>query len=63
MVLIGGDRFIEHRPPEGHPEQPGRARVMQAVSRRWVDRGGAPSGRTSSKVEAAFHGLSWFVAL
>ena len=41
MVLIGSDRFIEHQTPEGHPEQPARARVMQEVSRRWVERGGA----------------------
>ena len=40
MVLIGSGRFIEHQTPEGHPEQPARARVMQEVSRRWVERGG-----------------------
>ena len=41
MLLIGGDRFIEHQTPEGHPEQPARARVMQEVSRRWIEAGGA----------------------
>ena len=40
MVLIGSGRFIEHQTPEGHPEQSARARVMQEVSRRWVERGG-----------------------
>ena len=40
MLLIGGDRFLDHQTPEGHPEQPARARVMQEVSRRWVARGG-----------------------
>ena len=39
MLLIGGDRFIEHQTPEGHPEQPARARVMQEVSLRWVEAG------------------------
>jgi len=41
MVLIGSERFIEHQTPDGHPEQPARARVMLEVSRRWVERGGA----------------------
>ena len=40
MLLIGGDRFIEHQTPEGHPEQPARARVMQEVSERWIESGG-----------------------
>ena len=40
MVLIGSDRFIDHRTPDGHPEQPARAEVMQQVSRRWVEGGG-----------------------
>jgi len=41
MILVASDRFIDHQTPEGHPEQPARARVMQDVSRRWVARGGA----------------------
>ena len=41
MVLIGSDRFMDHQPPDGHPEQPARARVMTEVSRRWVESGGA----------------------
>jgi len=40
MLLIGSDRFIDHETPDGHPEQPARARVMQDVSRRWVEGGG-----------------------
>ena len=40
MLLIGSDRFADHQPPSGHPEQPARARVMQDVSRRWVEGGG-----------------------
>ena len=39
-MLIGGDRFIDHQTPDGHPEQPARARVMADVSRRWVEGGG-----------------------
>ena len=41
MLLIGSDRFIDHQTPEGHPEQPARARVMRDVTRRWVEAGGA----------------------
>ena len=40
MLLIGSDRFIDHQTPEGHVEQPARARVMAEVSRRWVEAGG-----------------------
>ena len=40
MLLIGSDHFIDHETPDGHPEQPARARVMAEVSRRWVDAGG-----------------------
>ena len=40
MVLIGSDRFVEHQPPDGHPERPDRARVMSRVARRWVESGG-----------------------
>ena len=40
MLLIGSDHFIDHQTPDGHPEQPARARVMAEVSRRWVDAGG-----------------------
>ena len=40
MRLIGSERFSDHRPPDGHPERPERARVMADVSRRWVEAGG-----------------------
>ena len=40
MLLISSDRFIDHETPDGHPEQAARARVMQDVSRRWVEGGG-----------------------
>ena len=41
MLLIASDRFIDHQTPDGHPEQPARARIMQEVGRRWIERGGA----------------------
>ncbi|HJN43685.1 MAG: histone deacetylase [Vicinamibacterales bacterium] len=41
MLLVGSDHFIDHQTPDGHPEQPARARVMAEVSRRWSDAGGA----------------------
>ena len=40
MRLIGSERFSRHQPPDGHPEQPARARVMADVSHRWVEAGG-----------------------
>lgn len=40
MMLVGSDRFVEHRPPAGHPERPARGEVMTAVARRWVEAGG-----------------------
>ncbi len=40
MILISSERFIEHETPNGHPEQPARARVMADVSRRWAGGGG-----------------------
>jgi len=38
--LISSDRFVEHQTPPGHPEGPERAEVMEAVARRWRNRGG-----------------------
>ena len=54
MMLIGGDRFIDHQTPDGHPEQPARARVMADVSRRWVESGGTLTPpRPATDVELA----------
>jgi acetoin utilization deacetylase AcuC-like enzyme len=54
MLLIGSDRFIGHQTPDGHPEQPARARVMQTVSRRWVAGGGAVMApRPATRAELA----------
>ena len=52
MVLIGSDRFIDHRTPEGHAERPARARVMAEVSRRWIEAGGVlTSPRPATRAE------------
>ena len=40
LILISSDRFVEHQTPPGHPEGPERAEVMEAVARRWRNRGG-----------------------
>ena len=41
MLLVSSPRFGDHETPDGHPEQPARARVMSEVSRRWAESGGA----------------------
>jgi acetoin utilization deacetylase AcuC-like enzyme len=38
-MLIHSDRFAEHQTPPGHPERPERAEVMDAVARKWRERG------------------------
>ena len=52
-LLISSVRFVDHQTPNGHPERPERARVMQEVSRRWVEGGGsllAPRPATRSEL-------------
>ena len=54
MILISSERFIEHETPNGHPEQPARARVMSDVGRRWTGGGGtvtAPRPATRAELE------------
>jgi len=40
FAIVTSDRFVEHRPPPGHPERPQRAEAMQAVANVWQSRGG-----------------------
>ena len=54
MRVIGSERFSDHRPPSGHPEQPARGRVMHEVGRRFRDAGGelrAPRPATRAELE------------
>lgn len=44
VLLISSPRFVDHRPPAGHPEQPARAEVMARAAARWA----ASGGRTAS---------------
>ena len=39
LILIYSDRFLEHRPPPGHPERVERGQVMQSVAAEWTHRG------------------------
>lgn len=39
LALLSSNRFLEHEPPAGHPERPGRAEVMRTVAERWRARG------------------------
>jgi acetoin utilization deacetylase AcuC-like enzyme len=40
VVIVGSPRFTEHVTPPGHPERVERARVLDAVTTRWTERGG-----------------------
>ena len=44
VLLISSPRFVDHRTPGGHPEQPARAEVMARVAARWT----ADGGRTAA---------------
>lgn len=61
MKLISSERFSDHRPPQGHPEQPARAQVMTAVTGRFLEAGGevaaprAASRAELERVHAAAH--------
>jgi acetoin utilization deacetylase AcuC-like enzyme len=39
LILIHSDRFLDHRPPPGHPERIERAEVMSGVAAAWKQRG------------------------
>jgi acetoin utilization deacetylase AcuC-like enzyme len=41
FAIITSDRFVEHRPPPGHPEGPQRAEAMRAVANVWQSQGGS----------------------
>ena len=52
MILISSTRFRDHQTPDGHPEQPARARVMSEVSQRWTASGGVVlAPRPASRAE------------
>ena len=54
MRVIGSERFSDHRPPPGHPEQPARGHVMHVVGQRFADAGGdlrAPRPATRAELE------------
>ena len=40
VLLISSPRFVDHRTPGGHPEQPARAEVMAQAAARWAAGGG-----------------------
>ncbi|MEO8679146.1 MAG: histone deacetylase [Vicinamibacterales bacterium] len=41
LVVVTSNRFVDHLNPPGHPERPERAEVMQVVTSRWQESGGA----------------------
>ena len=54
MMLVSSTRFGQHQTPDGHPEQPARARVMSEVSQRWANAGGVVrEPRRASREELA----------
>ncbi len=53
VLLIASDRFAAHEPPAGHPERVDRSRVMTAVAKEWVERG----GQLAEPVQASTHAL------
>ena len=40
VLLVSSPRFVDHRTPGGHPEQPARAEAMARVAARWTAGGG-----------------------
>ncbi len=40
VLLVSSPRFVDHRTPDGHPEQPARAEVMARAAERWAAGGG-----------------------
>ena len=54
MLLIASPRFEEHVTPPGHPERMERAHVFNAVTARWLERGGrAIAPRLATREELA----------
>ena len=53
-LLISSPRFVDHRPPDGHPERPERAEVMARVAARWA----AGGGRTAAPEPVADEALA-----
>ena len=54
MLLFSSPRFEEHVTPPGHPERPERAHVFDAVTARWLERGGRaalPRAATREELE------------
>lgn len=52
LTLIFSARFLDHRPPPGHPERPERAEVMQRVVADWKQHGGlAQEPRPATRAE------------
>jgi acetoin utilization deacetylase AcuC-like enzyme len=39
LILIHSDRFLDHRPPPGHPERIERGQVMRTIATAWKQRG------------------------
>jgi acetoin utilization deacetylase AcuC-like enzyme len=39
LILIHSDKFLDHRPPPGHPERVERGEVMNGVAAGWKQRG------------------------
>ena len=54
VLLISSPRFVDHRTPNGHPEQPARAEVMARVAARWT----AGGGRTAAPAPVADEALA-----
>ena len=59
LVLVTGDRFIDHVTPPGHPERAERAEAMQVVAARWARAGGRildPRPATDEELGRVHHG-------
>jgi acetoin utilization deacetylase AcuC-like enzyme len=39
LILIHSERFLDHRPPPGHPERVERGEVMRSIATAWEQRG------------------------
>jgi acetoin utilization deacetylase AcuC-like enzyme len=58
LVLVTGDRFVDHVTPPGHPERVERAEAMQVVAARWSARGGRllePRPATDEELKRVHH--------
>ncbi len=52
VLVISSDRFVDHVPPPGHPDQPARAEVLSRVASRWRAAGGRVATPTPAPIEA-----------